>query len=356
MANPGYDAIVIGGGFFGCEVALQLRRLGLERVLIVERERGLLRRASFVNQARVHNGYHYPRSYSTGIRSRRNFLRFAEEYREVVVDSFVKLYAIARGSRVSASQFATFCGAIGAPCQIAPLRYRHLFNPDTVEECFITQEFAFDASRLASKLARELGEAAVEIRTGATARVLNETSTEVRAEVGGVLETASWLFNCTYSELESTGAVLKSRIRKELTEMVLIEPPLPLRNVGVTVMDGPYFSSMPFPAAGLHSLSHVRYTPHHASDEVGHRPTQPVRSNRDFMLRDAARYMPDIGGARVVRSIFEVKAVLTRSEATDARPILVERCGESGRVFSILGAKIDNIYDVREYLSQQAWS
>jgi glycine/D-amino acid oxidase-like deaminating enzyme len=57
------DAIVIGGGFYGCEIALELVRLGFEKVVLVEREPGLLRRASFVNQARIHNGYHYPRAY-----------------------------------------------------------------------------------------------------------------------------------------------------------------------------------------------------------------------------------------------------------------------------------------------------
>lgn len=351
-----YDAIIIGGGFFGCEVALELSRIGFERVLVVEREPALLRRASFVNQARVHNGYHYPRSYPTAVRSRANFFSFAQEYREAVVDSFVKLYAIARGSRVSASQFETFCVAIGAPCRPASQAYRHLFDFDLIEECFLTQEFAFDATRLAAKLRRELAAAGIEVRTGVAAQVQGTGSATVRVAVGGAIETTSWVFNCTYGDLERTGIALRSRIKKELAEMVLIEPPLPIANIGVTVMDGPYFSTMPFPAAGLHSLSHVRYTPHQASDAVGHRPDNPIRSNRDYMLRDSARYMPILGGARVVHSIFEIKAVLTRSEGDDARPILIERSEDSDRIVSILGAKIDNIYDVRNYLRCQRWS
>lgn len=355
MTGRSQDAVVIGGGFFGCEVALELRRLGFERVVIAEREQGLLRRASYVNQARVHNGYHYPRSYATAVRSRRNFLRFADEYAEAVVQSFVKLYAIARGSRVSASQFTAFCAAIGAPCRPASQRYRHLFDSDLIEESFLTQEFAFDSTRLAAKLARELAAAGVEVRTDTPAQLVSSSSSFVTVDLGGRSESAGWLFNCTYGALELTGIPLKSRIKKELTEMVLIEPPLPVANVGITVMDGPYFSTMPFPAAGLHSLSHVRYTPHSASDEVGHQPSAPLRSNRDYMIRDAARYLPDLGGARVVRSLFEVKAVLSRSETDDARPILVERSEQSPRILSILGSKIDNIYDVREYLAKQHW-
>lgn len=356
MAGLDWDAIVIGGGFFGCEVALELRRLGFERILVAEREEGVLRRASFVNQARVHNGYHYPRSYATGARSRMNFSRFADEYREAIFDSFVKLYAIARGSRVSASQFVSFCSAIGAPCRPASEPHRRLFDLQMIEECFLTEEYAFDSSLLAKRLIRQLEQAGIELRTRTAARLHGAGSSSVEIDLNGKVETASWLFNCTYSDLERSGITLKSRLKKELTEMILIEPPIPVAGLGVTVMDGPYFSTMPFPAAGLHSLSHVRYTPHMATEMAGDSPPPPERSNRDYMLRDAARYMPCLSGAKVVRSIFELKAVLTSAENDDARPIMIERAEASDRILSILGAKIDNIYDIREYLGRQSWN
>ena len=67
------DAVVVGGGFFGCKIAIELRRRGFSHVVLCERESALMRRASYANQARVHNGYHYPRSLVTAERSRRNF-------------------------------------------------------------------------------------------------------------------------------------------------------------------------------------------------------------------------------------------------------------------------------------------
>jgi L-2-hydroxyglutarate oxidase LhgO len=51
-----YDALVIGGGFFGCKLALYLKEQ-LGQVLILEQEADLLQKASYTNQARVHNGY-----------------------------------------------------------------------------------------------------------------------------------------------------------------------------------------------------------------------------------------------------------------------------------------------------------
>lgn len=356
VASAPYDAVVIGGGFFGCEVALTLRRLGFGRVLLIEKEKALLQRASFVNQARVHNGYHYPRSFVTAARSRFNYLRFADEFADAVVGGFTKLYAIPRGSRVSASQFSAFCSAIKAPCQEAPPQIRRLFNTELVEQTFLTQELAFDAEKLAARTSRQLDAAKVEVRLGTTGVIRGGSASSVKVDLQGSEVTTRWLFNCTYSGIEGVGVSLKSRIKKELAEMLLIEPPMALRDLGVTLMDGPYFSSMPFPSAGLHSLSHVRYTPHCSSEEIGWQPALPTRSNAEEMIRDAARYVPCLGNARVVRSLFEVKAVLSRSEGDDARPIMIERSDEHPQILSVLGSKIDNIYDARDYLGAQTWN
>src|SRR6476619_5337393 len=115
-----FDAVVVGGGFYGARLALALRAR-YPRVLLVEREAELLSRASLINQARVHNGYHYPRSILTSVRSRQNYDRFRAEYAEAVYERFDHYYAIARNdSKVTAAQFAQFCKRVGAPAEPAP--------------------------------------------------------------------------------------------------------------------------------------------------------------------------------------------------------------------------------------------
>jgi hypothetical protein len=121
-------------------------------------------------------------------------------------------------------------------------------------------------------------------------------------------------------------------------------------------MDGPYFSTMPFPSARLHSLTHVRYTPHQAWERDMPENPLPCRSNAALMQRDAARYLPSLAQARYRRSLYELKAVLGRSEANDSRPILIEQSPDNARVISVLGAKIDNIYDVLEFVRTHPWS
>jgi glycine/D-amino acid oxidase-like deaminating enzyme len=348
------DAVVIGAGFFGIEIALELRRLGLRRVMIVEREGAIMRRASAVNQARVHNGYHYPRSLPTAERSRAHFEAFVADYGAAVLTGMRHVYAVAAGSRVSPAQFEVFCRVIGAPCRVAPAAIAGLFDRRAVQAAFMVRELAFDFSVLATRLRRALADAGIMLALNAKAQVLGGGAAHVDVAAGARRVRARHVVNCTYADIDAAGVAVRSAVRRELAELVLLAPPPELAGLGVTVMDGPFFSTMPYPGApgGLHSLSHVRYTPHGAVEAT---PAAPVRSHRDAMLRDGQRYLPCLARSRVVGSLFEVKATLARHEGDDGRPVLMERSAAMPRVLSVLGAKIDNIYEVRRFLRTQDW-
>lgn len=366
------DALVVGGGFYGCGIAAALRqRHGLARVLVVERETELLARASYVNQARVHNGYHYPRSFMTAYRSRINLPRFAADYADCIDDSFLKVYAIARrNSLVTARQFARFCREIGAPCEPAPPAVARLFAPERVEQVFLVREFAFDAVALRRRMQDALEAAGIPVWLGAEVTEVvaagdgQRVSLRMRGEACGL--TTRRLFNCTYAGLNGLGAGfgrLRSTLKHEITELALLSMPDELAGLGVTVMDGPFFSTMPFPALGLHSLSHVRYTPHASWTSTGGDgdlnpyavlDAHPKRSRAGHMLRDAARFLPALAGAQVEDSLFEIKTVLAVNEIDDGRPILLERNTALPCAWSVLGGKIDNIYDIHQAL--ETWA
>lgn len=354
------DAVVIGGGFYGCSLALHLAREG-RRVLVLEKEGQILQRASAVNQARIHNGYHYPRAILTAIRSRVNYRPFLQDFKEAVVDQFESYYAIARTlSKVTASQFDVFCRRIGAPLQRAPAAVQRLFNPDRIEDVFRVEECAFDFQKLRGLLQRRLQEAGVtlSLETAAT-RVESWEAGRIRVRFNQKDRAESCLagrvYNCAYAGMNR---VLKDSglqpipFKYEITEMALVELPEPLRRMAVTVMCGPFFSFVPFPSRGLHTLSHVRYTPHaawregeqppaRAWPEDGARPTAFAH-----MLKDAVRYLPALKDARYRESLWEVKTLLPKSEMDDSRPILFLKDHGIRNLTCIMGGKIDNVYDM----------
>lgn len=362
------DAVIIGGGFYGAAIAIYLaKERQFNKVILLERSDALLRRASYNNQARVHNGYHYPRSFTTAFRSRVNLPRFVQDYPQAVKRDFNKLYAVARrGSKVTARQFERFCHEIGARLEVAPRSLGKLFEPHLIEQVFCVEEFAFDSTKLADWARAELAEAGVEVHLSTTASSITRSAQNliVRGNgVNGAFEMSTdYVFNCTYSGLNQLGgdfAGTTTRLKHEITEMALVAAPPALAGIGVTVMDGPYFSMMPFPARGLHTLSHVRYTPHlNWLDDGSINPYDKLdayarESRYDRMMRDVRRYMPAVSDSRYVDSLFEVKTILLKNEGDDGRPILFEQNVDLPGCYSILGGKIDNIYDVLEKLDAE---
>lgn len=359
-----YDCIIIGGGFYGCCVALYMRQY-VERVVVLEKEADILTRASYVNQARVHNGYHYPRSFVTAVRSRINFPRFVEEFTPAIDNTFLKVYAVARQhSKVNALQFKKFCQSIGAEFSRTPANIQRLFDPHLIEETFVVKEFAFDAKKLAQELRKKMENLGIEIRYQTTVERVFQTPDErlhVELQSGQELS-ANWVFNCTYSQINT---LLKNSnlpplpMKHEITEMALMDVPEVFKKIGVTVMDGPFFSAMPFPARQLHTLSHVRYTPKFSWSDLqeyknGHEVLAGLNkhTNYGYMINDAKRFIPVLKDSRYVDSLFEVKTVLLQNENDDGRPILF-RPNYGLKNFSvIMGGKIDNIYDILEAFKQ----
>ncbi len=359
------DAIIIGGGFFGAYLALLLRERGLCPV-ILEREQALMLRASYNNQARVHNGYHYPRSLMTAVRSRVNFPRFLEDFPGCLYQDFEKFYAVGRVSgKVTASQFEVFMERVGAPLKEAPARVQRLFNPELIEKVWSAREVAFDAGKLREIMRSRLRDTRIPISFGTDATGIEQ---EGRGQL--VVSTVSsqgreswrsrFVFNCTYSGLNrirrGSGLPLIP-LKQEFTEMALVKPPASLRGVSVTVMCGPFFSLMPFPDLGLWTLSHVSYTPHHSwrDDEINldpyeHLANTPRKSNGALMIRDAARFLPDIARCVQEGSLWEIKTVLPQSELDDGRPILFQQDPSLPGLVSIMGGKLDNIYDIPQEL------
>ena len=229
-----FDAVVIGGGFYGCNLARFLSKRW-QRVVIVEKEPELLTRASYVNQARIHSGYHYPRSFLTALRSFFNFPRFVKDFHNCVDSSFKKLYAIARESKVSARQFSHLYSQIGAPIRTAPKECWAFFNSDLIEEIFEVTEFAFNAVQLRCTLKERLRRAGVSVFCETEVRkVVPEGDVLlVHLKNGDQPLRARRVFNCAYSQintvLQNSGLPLLS-LKHELCEIPLLEVPEELKD------------------------------------------------------------------------------------------------------------------------------
>lgn len=367
-AKENCDVLVIGAGFYGAYISEYFSKLG-KTVILCEKEDNLMQRASLSNQARVHHGYHYPRSILTALKSRLSFPRFSAEFKECIDDAFDKYYLIGKPlGNITARQFQAFCKRIEAPCEPAPKSISDLVNPKFVEACFKTVEYAFDAVKLKQIMLDRLYASGVKIKL--------KTSVESVEMHEGALSVsllslngdsykikASQVFNCTYSQLNVVNKKSNLRIiplKHEMTEMCLVKMPSELKHKGFTLMCGPFFSVMPYPSTEFHTFSHVRYTPHYEWYDM--QDNAPLKSDKCVaisnehsawrkMKQDASRYMPILSECEYKSSIWEVKTILPLSETDDSRPILFKQNYGLMGYHCLMGGKIDNIYDVIDVFS-----
>jgi len=357
-----YDVIVIGAGFFGLKTAIYFARKN-KKVLVLEATSRAFQKASLVNQARVHNGYHYPRSYPTALSSHNHYEVFCEEYKSAINEDFKKIYAISsKNSYINANQFEKFCDKINIPLNDVSSDIKTLFNKDLIENIYLTKEVAFDAYIIMEILLEELSKFSnIEIKYNFPVNKICIKDKALVYTKNNEKYVTDNLFNVTYAGINyllQNSDIPLLDFKLEFTEIALIDPPKELKNLGITIMDGEYWSSMPFPTSLYHSLSHVRYTPHYAWFEK-RKCINPYKlldlktqSKSLYMLKDASRYVPIMNKSKYVKSLYTIKTTVSRNEDNDGRPIVIKKHNINPNIYSVLGSKIDNIYDLENYLKE----
>lgn len=374
------DKIIIGAGLYGLYAAKYCMEKG-ERVLVLEREPGPFHRATYVNQARVHMGYHYPRSLSTAMKSAGYFRRFCEDFDFCIEKAFDQIYATSRNfSWTNAEQFVAFCEAAGIPCEemTAPA----YFKKGMCDGAFLTQEYTYDAMILRDHFVDALrGRDNVQIEYDVRIeRIVRGDQTFAVTLADGRTFEAPFLLNATYastnqiiSQIENLDPVL-FEMKYELCEIILTRADERLKRIGITVMDGPFFSIMPFGKTGYHSLTAVSFTPHKTSmDRLPHFTCQRQEWNgeepcTESALRDcntcphrpesawpymdhlARKYMKDDFTYEYVGSLYSMKPILKASEVDDSRPTAIRVGSDAPRLVSVLSGKINTVYDLDDYL------
>jgi len=357
--------IVIGAGFYGVILALELTRY-FAKVILVERESSILMRASRGNQARVHNGYHYPRSIRTAYSSRRNYIAFNEDFHHAIVNNFSSYYAIATdNSSVSANEFEEFCRAINAPYSIDKLAQKKYFDSSRVQEVYRVNENAFNVNHMMDILTSMLASSNVELILETEVLDIENCSSGYTVHCnGGKSMKCNDVYLCTYSNINTVLRRSKLQnlpIRYELAELALVEVPDKLTDTSFTIMDGPFFSLFPYPSTNQYTLSHVEHTPHlswtdNGVDGLKHADsfTKPGvstrKSNYRKMIQNASAYVPSIAELKYIDSIWEIKATLQSTEKNDSRPIVVAKLHHS--LYAVLGSKIDNVADMVSFIKK----
>ena len=369
-----FDKIIIGAGIYGMYAAKRtLEKNPNEKVLILEVENTYFNRGSYVNQARLHNGYHYPRSYSTASKSAKYFDRFYNDFKEGINNKFEKVYAVAADySWANGEQFKKFCNNLNLLCDEIPKE--KFFNPHTIDKAFLTKEYSFDAKKIGDKLYKELLDLGCnfKFKTKIISIKKEKGVFIIQLEDGSEYSTA-FILNATYAGINKIHDLLGFEylpIKYEFCEVILCEVSDNIKNVGLTVMDGPFFSVMPFGLTGYHSITTVSRTPHFTSYD--HLPPYDCSGDEKLhtkehkkgcihcgiypetafqeMVQTAKKYLSEDIEIKYLKSLFTIKPILVASEIDDSRPTIIRQYSENPDFYTVFSGKINTMYDLDEIL------
>lgn len=369
-----FDKIIIGAGIYGLYAALKCSTEG-QKVIVLEKDDFAFKRATYVNQARVHMGYHYPRSISTAKKSAGYFERFVRDYGFCINSSFSQIYAISSSfSWTNREQFVKFCKDADIYCEeVLPGKY---FKDQMCEGAFLTKEYTYDAGILRTFFLEELSKQNVKVVYNVDIQAISSSVDEYQIALrGGNAYSAPFILNATYAATNSISKMAgykPFKIKYELCEIILCETGEMLKDIGLTVMDGPFFSIMPFGKTGLHSLTAVTFTPHVTcyddlpvfscqnkapkgyctSDHLGNCndcAAQP-QSSWKYISKLARKYIRYEDSFKYKSSLYSMKPILRSSEIDDSRPTVINQQSSNPTFVSVLSGKINTIYDLDEVL------
>ncbi len=377
MGRTKADKVIIGAGIYGLYAALRFARKDKgSHIVVFEADKDAVSRATYANQARVHLGYHYPRSISTVKKTSNYFRRFTNDFRFCINGSFRQIYAISkRFSWTSGSQFEKFCSNSGIPYQ--EVKKETIFKNNMIDKAFLTEEYTYDAVLLKERMLSELqAYKGVEIRFSCPVIGVDREKDlySVTTDSGDVVS-SKFVLNATYSGsnyINQAAGFNCFDMKYELCEIILCETgQSALRDVGITVMDGPFFSIMPFGKTGLHSLTSVTFTPHMTSyDETPVFPCQrrtdslctehfcgncnlcpnKPKSAWEYMSKLARKYLRDEYGFLYKESLYSLKPILSNTEIDDSRPTVIRIFSRNPAFISVLSGKINTVYDLDEVI------
>jgi len=367
------DYVIIGAGIFGLYAAYLLTKKGA-KVILLEKGVEAFSRASAINQARVHNGYHYPRSHETAGKSAYYYDRFVCDFHFAIRNSFKQIYAISKSdSKITAREFINFCNFVNIDLQeFPPNRY---FKKGTVEAAFLAKECSFDFFKIRDYLLEKIKRNVFliyDVRINTVEKGISSYS--IRFNNNTSIET-SFVINATYAGINDINEKFgqeQYKLKYELCEVAFCEVPNELRSIGITIMDGDYFSVMPFGTSKVHSFTSVKYTPRYILHESFLKDIKGKSINKQACNMHNLRgceicaqniksawaemyelyniYLKSHLALKYKYSQFEIKAILLNSEGDDSRPTIIKKHTTQPTFISVFSGKISTIYDLEKYL------
>lgn len=312
---------ILGAGFYGCHLAVELLRDGHD-IVIHELKDRIFGGASGNIPARLHQGFHYPRSKRTRMACQEHEPAFMAMYGKFTRRVATNIYAIAQdASMVDYPQYIDTLKDEVHFTKISPA----FFGLTNVEGAVLTQERHIVINDVRAYFEKELDGL---ITYGKRAGLIDSADYDLTIDATFCANTAIGID------------------RYEPCVVGLLHGPT---DTAVTIMDGPFSSLYPWnEKEGLCSISSAKFTPirktcktwEEASSVLACYDEQSLRFRVEAMVADLAKYYPSVATDYTIAGLMTSIRAMPFSGA-DARLVDVIVIGE--RALGIRAGKLDAV-------------
>jgi len=332
---------IIGAGWYGCHIASELLTKNIQ-VEIFEKESSIFSNASFYNTGRLHQGFHYPRSFTTRENCFNNFQKFKNKYGFACEKVGNNYYLVS--NKDSILDFETFKNIF-----LTEFGSLHVANKEdiwflkNIDGAILSEEVAVNPIKIKRFFYEKLE----------SILHLNNPIHTIKAKDNQVIVNDNFFdfcINCTYN------AFLPLKVEEDFSFEVVMSVVLKRKkqswDTSFVIMDGDFFSlnkclfydeenSLDF-----YSLYHVKHSVLYKSGSF--EDTQNYLKNIskkeiDFseLLIEVERFFPSFSDEfNIVDKSFVMRTKLNNNNAN--RECIINR---EGNLINIMSGKISSIFD-----------
>lgn len=321
---------VLGGGLYGAHLTLSLLRAGHD-VELHESQSFLMMGASGNMPARLHLGFHYPRSRLTRVACQDHYAKFMATYGHLTRGVPTNIYAVA--DRLSMVDFGNYVQSLENEVEFVKIAKPEEFGLRNVEGAVLTGERHLIIREARTWFSAQLKDVA---RFGVKATDHREADFDLTID-------------CTFCAQENAGVD-----RYEPCVSAQLRGPT---DKAVTIMDGPFPSLYPWdPVEGLCSLTSAKHTPltkdcttyGEAREILDTLSPKAFHVRCDAMVDQMREYYPGIANYSVIGYMRAIRAMPL--SGADARLVDVVRI--SRKTLRIRASKLDAIFYAEDIVKE----
>jgi len=287
-------------------------------VTLYEKNYTLMSETSFINQNRLHYGYHYARSAATRRLCATTFVRFMEDYGDLVHDVDNNYYAVSEDESLLDAETISIIFGNGPHVSLDPQAFNNtsllLTTPEKrIDAIGASLYFQWQLESLVKKEAIQ------------------------RSNLQALKKDYDFVFDCTNNSLLEP---LPSQFF-EAVAMFIYRPKKPLPFGALTYVDGDLFSIYPYNDKCF-SLSHVKHgiMPNHWLEDED--------NARQLIERHVERYWPDFSDS--FNYLFPTLSIKAKTKDSSANRTPLMR--QEDNLFSFFTGKIQGIYAIEQMARQ----